>query len=350
MSITLKRLAERSKITVGAAPHGHISYDKSLDRVWVLNSGARTITLLDGTSGEVAGAIDVSGTPRHVIVDAAAALAYVAVDDALVIVDAKAGRVAKRLPLAGGRATCLLPMLSRDRMYVLGDAGTLTVVDTARQEVVGTIATGRGSNWGQPHENTCGKLYVANAASNDMTIIDEATEKVIATAKVGRRPHRNAIFRERGLIYTADLDDGTVTAVSIETDAVVATVRVGTAPFRLIGIEKKAGRPDLWVLDRGSDRTPGEITVVSATEHRATGKIALMDRPCNWLYDGPTAHVVGMRSRDLLVVDSRSASVIGSAQLTEDPDATSFSNMVFSRSGNLFIANANDTVSVFAEA
>src|SRR5258708_4860714 len=116
-----------------------------------------------------------------------------------------------------GRETCLLQMLPRKRMYVLGDAGTTTIVDTERQEIAGTLPTGRGSNWGQPHENSCGKLYITNAATDDMTIIDEATERVIASATVGRTPHRNAIFRERGLIYTANLGDDTVTALSTRT-------------------------------------------------------------------------------------------------------------------------------------
>ena len=183
-----------------------------------------------------------------------------------------------------------------------------------------------------------------------MTIVDEATERVIATAKVGRRPERNAIFRERGLVYTANAGDDTVTAVSIQTDQVVATVPAGADPFRLIGMEKKAGRPDLWVLDRGSSTARGGITVVSATEHRVTGAIATMDRPCNWLFDGPAAQVVGTGTRDLVVVDGKSAEIVGSAALTEEPDPSSFSNMVFSKSGLLFLANANDSVSVFARA
>jgi YVTN family beta-propeller protein len=239
-------------------------------------------------------------------------------------------------------------MLPRKRMYVLGDAGTMTIVDTARQEIAGTIRTGRGSNWGQPHENTCGKLYISNAKTNDMTIIDEATERVIATAKVGRNPHRNAIFRELDLVYTANLDDDTVTAVSIKTDAVVATVAAGPVPFRLIGMEKKTGRADVWVLDRGSDeRGKGTITVISGTEHQVTGSIPVMDRPCNWLFKGPTAHVVGTGSREMLIIDGKASAVVGSAVLTEEPDRGSFSNMVFGSSG-LFLANANDTVSVFS--
>jgi len=347
--MTLRRMTERAKVAVGPAPHGHIAYAGSLDQVWVLNSGARDISVLDGTTGRLERTIDVGGSPRHVIFDDGAALAFVAADDALVVVDARDERLTNRLSLAAGtRGTCLLPMLPRQRMYVLGDAGAMTVVDTARQAIVGTIETGRGSSWGQPHEKTCGKLYVANGASDDLTIVDEGTEQVITTVKVGRHPVRNAIFRERGLVYTANAADGTVTAVSIATDAVVATIATGPVPFRLIGMEKKTGRPDLWVLDRADAHGKGAITVIGATEHRVTGSIDVMDRPSNWLFEGPIAHVAGTGARELVIIDATSSTIVGSSALTEEPDSASFSNMVFSRSGNLFLANASDSVSVLA--
>ena len=366
MSVALRRLVERTKSRVGGGPHGHIAYSKATDQVWVLNGGTCSISVLSGTTGQPQRTIEIGGTPGHVILDDAGRLGYVAVDDSLVIVEMGGGRVVKRIPLPSGRAaTCLQPMLTRRRMYVLSyDAGELTAVDIERQQVANTLPTGLGSAWGQPHENPCGKIHIANAESNDVTVIKEddlppltprqlrgaedVAETVTASVRVGRGPRRNAIFRERGLMYTANLDDDSVTAISIETDEVVANVAVAARPFRLIGVEKKTGRPELWVLNRGSaERPAGEITVVSGTEHTVINRIEVMDRPSNWLYGGPLAHVVGSRTRDMLIVDSRSSSVIGSAELSEDPDYDSFSNMVFGAAGNLFIANAGDSVSVF---
>jgi len=349
MSTTMEQLRERTKASVGRGPHGHVAYSAALDEVWVLNGGARDATALDGTTGSTKRTIDLGATPRHLIFDNEHSLAYVATDDGLAIVDARSGKVTGRIGVRG-HATCLMPMLPNKRMYVLTDSGEMTVVDTAKGAAEGMIATGRGSSWGQPHENTCGKLYVANAATDDMTIIDEATEKVIATTKVGRKPERNAIFREQGLVYTANRGDDTVTAVSIETDQVVGTVAAGPYPFRLIGMKKKTGRSDLWVLDRGNGSAKGLITVISATAHRVTGSIATMDHPCNWLFDGPTAQIVGTGTRDMLIVDGKSSAVVGTATLSEEPDPSSFSNMVFSKGGLLFLANANESVSVFARA
>src|SRR5258708_14942089 len=92
-------------------------------------------------------------------------------------------------------------------------------------------------------------------------------------------------------------------------------------------MEKKTGRSDLWVLDRGSDeRGTGVITVISGTEHRVTGSIPVMDRPCNWLFKGPTAHVAGSGSRDLLLIDGKTSAVLRAATPTGEPDPGPFTN------------------------
>jgi YVTN family beta-propeller protein len=346
MSVTTTRLVERARVPVGPPPHAHIGYAASHDAVWVLNSSG--VSVLDGASGTSKAEVSLGGKPTHLIIDDAGGRAYITVDDQLVILDL-AGQELEHLQLPSGPASVLVPMPPTNRMYVLSQAGgALDVVDTGTGQVVKTVPTGRGSAWGQPHGNSCGKLYIANADSDDVTVIDESSETVIATLGVGRRPHRNGIFRERDLVYNADYDDGTVTGISISGDRVVATIPVGEHPFRLVGVEKKVGRPELWVLNRGSEARPeGVISIVNVIEQRVISTVQVMDRPSNWLFKGATLHVVGSRNRELRIVDAHSASVVGSAQLSEDPDPASHSNMVFNSAGHLFIANDGESVSIF---
>ena len=347
MSVTIRRLVERARVPVGAPPHAHIGYAANGDVVWVLNSGG--LSVLDAASGSSKAEVSLGGRPTHLILDDDGGRGYVPVDDQLVILDL-AGRELERVRLPSGPASVLVPMPPTNRMYVLSGAGcAVDVLDTRTDKVVESIPTGRGSAWGQPHEKSCGKLYIANADSDDVTVIDESNDTVIATLAVGRRPHRNGIFRERDLVYSADYDGGTVTGISISGDRVVATVPVGEHPFRLVGAEKKIGRPELWVLNRGSEAKPeGIISIVDAVEQRVTSTIEVMDQPSNWLFKGATLHVVGARNRELLVIDAQSTSVVGTARLGDDPDPASHSNMVFSSVGHLFIANDADSVSIFA--
>jgi YVTN family beta-propeller protein len=239
-------------------------------------------------------------------------------------------------------------MLGRRRLYVVSeDRRSVSIVDTGNNEVVGSFPVGDGATWGQPHEKSCGKLYIANAGSNTVTIVDEASEQVIATVPVGNRPARAAIFREQGQVYTTNQHDNTVTAIGIEDNLVRATVPVGVSPARMVGMQKKTGRPELWVLNQGSQvRTKGVISVVDASQNRVIDPVATVDRPTNWLMNGPIVHVVSSTNRQLMIIDSRSVTVVDTLSLREAPDTASLSNMVFSRSGNLFLANEGDTTTV----
>jgi YVTN family beta-propeller protein len=201
-------MVERRTVRVGAAPHRHIAYSGQTRQVWVLNTGETSLSVLDGASAEPIGKVDLGGSPRHVILDDAAGLGYVSLaEDALAIVDIRANRLLETLALPrGSRPGALQPMFGNRRLYVLlHGSPSLAVVDTERNALVGSIPVGRGSLWGQPHENPCGKLYIANADSDDVTVIDDTTERVLAPLPVGRRPERNAIFREVQAVYTANV-------------------------------------------------------------------------------------------------------------------------------------------------
>jgi YVTN family beta-propeller protein len=343
------RLTEHKVVAVGDGPHGHIGYANWLDQVWVLNGGGTTISVLDGTSGEPVGTLDVGGRPLHVILDEASGNGYVTVEeDTLAIISAKDGTITKvALPEGTGRS-CLLPMLGRKRLYVVSEnLPSVTVVDTGSDEVVGSFPVGAGATWGQPHGKTCGKLYISNADSDSVTIVDESTERVITTVSVGRRPTRAAIFREQGQVYTADDDGNTVTAIGIEDNSVRATVPVGVHPVRMVGMQKKTGRPELWVLNRGSQtQTPGLISVVDASRNVALEPVETVDSPTNWLMNGPIVQVVSSTGKQMMIIDSRSSSVVDTLSLSEPPDTASLSNMVFSECGNLFLANEGGTTTV----
>jgi YVTN family beta-propeller protein len=231
-------------------------------------------------------------------------------------------------------------------MYVLnGAAGTVDAVDTDTLSIVKTVTVGAQPSWGQPHKKSIGKIHIANAGSDTVSVIDQSSGEVVATVPTGSCPARNAIFREVNAVYTANLGDDSLTGISIETDEVVDTLRVGRHPYRLLPVQKKNGRPELWVLCREGD---GDAAVkIVNVKDRTVQPLHTVDQPVNWLYEGPIGHVVASSARHMAVVDTRSASVVGEARLSHDPDPTSLSNMVFSSSGRLFLANADETVSVF---
>jgi len=356
-------LVERGATRVGPGPHLHFGYVKEAGHIWVSNTGGDSITVLDHATGDRVGELAVGHGPAHFAFDAGCRVGYVALSgaDAVGVVDPRAGTVIRTIALRpGSRPTAVMPAFDRQRVYLLcpGD-GTVTAIDTTTDTVAAVIPVGREPMWGQPWgasykpiTRPVGKSYVVNAGSDDLSVFADATDRVIGSVPVGRRPVRNAIFRERALIYTANEGDDSVSAVRISDDAVVATIAVGARPFRLLPVEAMNGRDEMWVLCAGSAERPrGEITVLSGTRHEAVATIAVVDRPANWVVNTEsTLFVVSATAGALAVVDIRAGAVVGGGRLTHPPQLGAISGLLYTAPRALFILNADDTVSTLTAA
>ena len=74
------------------------------------------------------------------------------------------------------------------------EIAALRVIDAAANRVTASIPVGKRP-WGVAITADGRKLYVANGASDDVSVIDTATLTVVATVKVGSRPWGLAIGR-----------------------------------------------------------------------------------------------------------------------------------------------------------
>src|ERR1019366_2879897 len=73
--------------------------------------------------------------------------------------------------------------------------------------------------------------YVANAGSSTtVSVIDTATNAVVATVPVGTTPHGVAVNPAGTFAYVTNQTSNTVSVIDTATNTVVATVPVGTAP------------------------------------------------------------------------------------------------------------------------
>jgi YVTN family beta-propeller protein len=211
--------------------------------------------------------------------------------------------------------------------------------------------TGRGAIWGNPHGNQpCGKLYIINELSSDVSVIDESTAEVVATVKVGNRPERNCIDSLRRTVWVANAADGTLTAIDVASDTVTATIPVGLAPRWMYRMKKKTGSEDLWAMTRGSDEQPqGTIAVVDTTARRVRETLSLCARPGYWLFEGPIAYVVSPSTREIHMYDARVPGIVGSTTLSRPPETDTLLPITFNERGDrMFLSNADDTVSVYA--
>jgi YVTN family beta-propeller protein len=105
------------------------------------------------------------------------------------------------------------------------------------------------------------RVYVANAGSDTVSVIDADTNAVIATIPVGDRPRGVVFLGTR--VYVSNELSGTVSVIDIASNTVVATVPVGSRPA---DIDRDVYWESLWVANEGSNNVsvidPDTNTVV----------------------------------------------------------------------------------------
>jgi YVTN family beta-propeller protein/autotransporter-associated beta strand protein len=74
------------------------------------------------------------------------------------------------------------------------------------------------------------RLYVANAGANSISVINTATNAVIATVPAGNTPANVAVSPDGTRVYATNLGSNSVSVINTTNNSVVATVPVGSGP------------------------------------------------------------------------------------------------------------------------
>ena len=72
-------------------------------------------------------------------------------------------------------------------------------------------------------------VYVANKNSNSVSVINTATETVVASVNVGNEPHGIAVRPDGAFVYVINENDtpADVSVIDTATNLIVATIQVG---------------------------------------------------------------------------------------------------------------------------
>lgn len=131
---------------------------------------------------------------------------------------------------AGAGANAVDVAISRDgnRLYVVDSArATLSVIDTATNTVSGGIAV--GGELGRVVLSPDGtRAYLTNGAIDGLTVIDTVTGTVVTTVSVGDSPAGAAISPDGNRVYVIHERDS-VSVVDTVTNTVIDTVALGRA-------------------------------------------------------------------------------------------------------------------------
>jgi YVTN family beta-propeller protein len=187
-----KSHAELQRVRAGTNPDG-ILYDAPSKRVFAFNGGSQDATVIDGSTGKVAGTIAVGGKPEFPVSDGKGNV-FVNIEDKSEIlkIDPKAMRVVQRWSVAPCEEPSGLAMdTERNRLFSVCSNQKMVVVDAESGKVVATAPIGKGPD-AVVFDAGKNLVFSSNGQDGTITVIkEEAADKysvveTIATVKSAR--------------------------------------------------------------------------------------------------------------------------------------------------------------------
>jgi YVTN family beta-propeller protein len=220
--------------------------------------------------------------------------------------------------------------------------GTVSVIDTATNTVAATIPVGNGPEWlAVTPDGT--HAYVANGSSNTVSVIATASNTVVATVPVGNTPEGIAVSPDGKHVYVANLFSNNVSVIDTASKTVVATVGVGTNPK---GIAITPDGKHAYVANR-NDSTVSVIDTATNTVEAATITVGLAPYGVAVTPDGTQAYVANIGSADVSVIGTASNTVVATVPVGSGPIVVA----VTPDGKRVYVANhSSNTVSVIATA
>jgi YVTN family beta-propeller protein len=181
---------------------------------------------------------------------------------------------------------------------------TISVIDTATNMVVATLPSGAVGGIAITPDGT--HAYVTNPNASAVSVIDTSTNAVVATVGVGSFPGGVAVTPDGAHAYVTNTAFNTVSVIATATNTVVATVTVGSAPG---GVAVTPDGQHAYVANAG-DNTVSVIatatnTVVGTPIHVEENPFAVAITP-----DGTHAYVTNNLSGSVSVIDTASNTVM----------------------------------------
>ena len=133
--------------------------------------------------------------------------------------------------------------------------GTVSVIDAATQTVVATIPVGNGPI-GVAVTPDGTHAYVVNLEDGTVSVVATATNSVVATITVGIEPTGVAITPDGTHVYVTNVAEDTVSVIATASNTVAATVPVGIEPF---GVAITPNGAFAYVTGNVSDNTVSVI-------------------------------------------------------------------------------------------
>ncbi|NNL99437.1 MAG: PQQ-dependent catabolism-associated beta-propeller protein [Gammaproteobacteria bacterium] len=199
-----------------------------------------------------------------------------------------------------------------NRVFVTNERGdSVTVIDAATNQVVGTIDVGkRPRGIGIAPDGS--EIYVALAAENAIAVIDPVAMEVVRKFPSGDDPEAFAV-NTNGYLYISNEDDAKASVYNPADGSLVAEIKVGIEP------EGVAASPDGSKVVVTSEST-NMLHVISVPQHRIEANILVGARPRSAAFspDGKLIYATSEISGEIKKIDAETYKILGVGTLGDE--------------------------------
>jgi YVTN family beta-propeller protein len=317
--------------------------DWATSTLFVANSGSDAVTVINTTSDQVVGNVTVAPNPTSLVFDPADGAVYAlspgGVPGIVSVIDAASDTVTGHILVGTGVGDIVLDSANGD-IDVLNTAdGNLSVINGSSNTLVGTVAVGVNP-LSLAVDNATNVLYVLDEGLNgsNVTLLNGTSGALEGNVSIGAPAYPTASSWEigaldvdgaNGRLYVADTASDEVTVIVLGNDTVVATVPVGSQPTL---VTSETGLGSVLVLNPGSSN----LTLLSPSNNSVMGNISLLDRPLFLTVDASSGSIfVPANDSDLIQVgNGTTRTILANVSVGDEPDQVLYDNA----SGDLYVS------------
>jgi YVTN family beta-propeller protein len=280
-------------ISLGVSPYADV-FDPANGDVYVADWTAGNLTVIDATTNRTDGGIRTGTDPGAMALDPANEKLFIANYGSanVTVVNTSTNTYVGAVPV-GTHPDAIILNSVQDEIDVVnqnGATGNVTVIGGANDTVVGSVPVGSEPDGGT-FVPSSDRVYVVNGASSNLTVFDGATSKVVGSVPTGTAPGPGSIAYDPTSddLYVGGYESENVTIIDASTDTAVASVSTASSfPGPLLWTPAKA---EVLAFDAGTSVTEPNVTVISTSTNTAVGSIPLATTPAGLAFDASTGDV-----------------------------------------------------------
>ncbi len=180
----------------------------------------------------------------------------------------------------------------------------VSVINTATNAVVATIAVGN-QPYGVSNSPDGSRVYVTKVGSDNVSVINTASNAVVATIVVGDSPYGVSTSPDGSRVYVANAVSGNVSVINTATNTVVATIGVGNYPY---GVSTSPDGSRVYVTNAVSNN----VSVINTATNAVVATIAVGNQPYGVSNspDGSRVYVTNFGSDNVSVINTATNTVM----------------------------------------